>query len=353
MAFTTLTVTAPDKPYPIHIGSNLFSDLPNRLAEGGLRGQPVVVTNDALKTLYGEPLAHELNALLITIPEGEQYKNLEQVRALYDSFVSVNLDRQSVIIALGGGVIGDTVGFAASTYLRGVPFVQIPTTLLSMVDSSVGGKVGVNLPQGKNLVGAFKQPELVLIDTDTLKTLPDVERRCGLAEVIKHGFLSNNPLLLDPAQFESPTADLIAQAVSVKIDVVQRDPYEQNIRAYLNLGHTFAQAIEPVSEYTWRHGEAVAVGLVAAARLSYRHGLCNAELPAQVERLVRAAGLPTTCPGFDPVALRKAMDSDKKRANRRVRFVLLRSFGEVGLYDDVAEDQVMAVLEELVHPSEP
>ncbi len=344
MAFRTLTVTAPGKQYPIHIGDGLLADATALLEP--LHGRRVVVTNETLKPLHAERLAQALDAALIALPDGEVYKTLDSVAALYDSFAALGLDRSAVVIALGGGVIGDMAGFAAATYLRGLSFVQIPTSLLAMVDSSVGGKVGVNLPQGKNLVGAFKQPEMVLIDTAVLATLPDVERRCGLAEAIKHGLLAD-PSLLNPDEYSAITPEFIARAVQVKIDVVQQDPYEQNIRAWLNLGHTFGHAIENVAHYSWRHGEAVAVGLVGAARLSVRHGLADASLAERVVGLLRAAGLPTSYSGFDAEDLRAAMEQDKKRAGARLRFVLLRGAGEPGLYDDVDDGEIMDVLQGL------
>jgi 3-dehydroquinate synthetase len=247
---------------------------------------------------------------------------------------------------LGGGVVGDIVGFAAATYLRGLPFIQAPTSLLAMVDASVGGKTGVNLPYGKNLVGAFKQPEFVVADIDLLRTLPDAERRSGLAEIIKHGFIGD-PGLLDPAQFDPITPGYVARAIRVKIDIVIRDPFEQHDRAFLNLGHTFAHAIEAVSNYTWRHGEAVAVGLVGAARLSHRHELCGPDLAAQVESTVRAAGLPTSFKGYLSADVRAAMNTDKKRKNGHVRFVLMRGIGDLVLDDSVPDYLVLQTLDSL------
>ncbi|MDZ4766490.1 MAG: 3-dehydroquinate synthase family protein, partial [Chloroflexota bacterium] len=236
-----LTVTTPDTGhYPIHIETGLLARVHENAAAWKLDARTAVVTNTTIAPLYGDALVANLpNATLITIPDGESYKNLATVAQLYADFVAAGLDRGSVVIALGGGVVGDTVGFAAATYMRGVRFVQIPTSLLAMVDSSVGGKVGVDLPQGKNLVGAFKQPELVLIDPDAIATLPTREYRCGLAEIIKHGLLADALILekvmdaLAGGSLDMPA--LIQRAVQVKIDVVQADPYEQNIRAHLNL----------------------------------------------------------------------------------------------------------------------
>ncbi len=346
MAFRTLEALTPEGKYPIYVGTNLLDQIPTLLDQRNLNGRKLIVTTESLAPIYGERLSELLDAPLITLPDGEHYKTLDSVRHLYDAFANAELDRKAVVIALGGGVIGDTAGFAAASYLRGLPFVQVPTSLLAMVDSSVGGKTGVNLPQGKNLVGAFKQPELVVIDTDTLKTLPDAERLAGLAEAIKHGLLAD-PSLLDPAQYAEPTPDFVARAVQVKINVVEEDPYEHNIRAFLNLGHTFAHAIETVSHYEWRHGEAVAVGLVGALRLSHLHGLCDAELPERVEKLLRETGLPTSYRDYAPADLRAAMNADKKRKDKRVRFVLLKGIGSPVLADDVPDDQVLQVLESL------
>ncbi len=343
----TLTVAAPGGSYPVYVGGGLLGKMHQLLAEHHLPGQVVIVTNHTLAALHGQRLAESLDARLIALPDGESYKTLDTVRALYDEFAAAGLDRQTTVIAVGGGVIGDMVGFAAATYLRGLPFIQAPTSLLAMVDASVGGKVGVNLPQGKNLVGAFKQPEFVLADTDTLLTLPIDEQRAGLAEVIKHGLIANDPVLLDPANFTALTPAFIARAIQVKIDVVGRDPYERGERAFLNLGHTFAHALEAVGDYSWRHGEAVAVGLIGAARLSHLHELCGPELPEKVESILRAALLPTRYRDYTSADLRAAMNADKKRQDGRVRFVLMRAPGDLTLCDDVPDSLVLRVLDSL------
>ena len=305
MEQTQILVTAPDAQYPILIGKGVLQSLPGLLAEHNLTGKVAVVTNQTIAPLYGEALVGTLGsrATLIQVPDGEQYKTLDTIRPLYDGFVEAGLDRRGVVIGLGGGVVGDMAGFAAATYLRGVAFVQIPTSLLAMVDSSVGGKVGVDLPQGKNLVGAFKQPELVLVDTSVLDTLPDVEWRCGLAEVIKAGFLRDNSLL-DLALYRRGdnvnTQRFIERAITFKVDIVQEDPYEANIRAWLNLGHTFGHALERASNYQVRHGEAVSIGLVAAARLSHLHGLCDGSLPGRVEAMLGALDMPVRYRDYKP-----------------------------------------------------
>jgi 3-dehydroquinate synthase len=308
----------------------------------------VVVTNTTLTALYGEQLADILpNTRLVTMPDGETYKTLDTVAGLYAEFVEAGLDRSSTVFAFGGGVVGDTAGFAAATYMRGVRLVQVPTTLLAMVDSSVGGKVGVDLPQGKNLVGAFKQPDYVLSPLSVLHTLPEREWRCGMAEIVKHGFLAD-PELLNPELWRIERAsELVRRAVQVKVDIVQHDPYEQNVRAHLNLGHTFAHAVEQVSGYRWLHGEAVGVGLVAAARLSYAMGLCDSGLPEAVEDIVSQIGLPTRLGGLDPQALYAAMSTDKKWQGGHSRFILLRGVGQPKIVHDVPKETVLNILEQL------
>jgi 3-dehydroquinate synthase len=343
-----IPVDAPGGSYDILIVAGALRDLRQNVDAYRLEGKIVVATNETLAPLYGEMLAAALpDAALVIIPDGEQYKMLATVAQLYADFINVELDRTGTVIALGGGVLGDTVGFAAATYMRGVRLVQIPTTLLAMVDSSVGGKVGVDLPQGKNLVGAFKQPAVVLIDTDVLATLPAREWRCGMAEVIKHGLLADEKLL-DPALHTLERAsELIHLAVQVKVDIVQQDPYEQGIRAHLNLGHTFAHAIERVTDYRWLHGEAVGVGLLAAARLSHRLALCDADLPQRVEEILTMTGLPRHTNGLDPEAVYAAMFTDKKWQNRKSRFVLLRGVGQPVIVEGIEEAAVIQVLSEL------
>lgn len=344
---TQILVTAPDAQYPILIGNGLLQTLPDLLAEHKLTGRVAIVTNKTLAPLYGEALLKTLpDAVLIKLSDGEQYKTLETIRKLYDIFIDAGLDRHSVIIALGGGVIGDLTGFAAATYLRGVNFVQVPTSLLAMVDASIGGKVGVDMPQGKNLIGAFKQPTMVIVDPTMLRTLPDVEWRCGVAEVVKAGLI-REPSLLDADLYQRTAVDFIVRAIAIKVNVVQEDPYESGIRAYLNLGHTFAHALERVSNFKWRHGEAVAFGLLAAARLSQIQGLCDMALPFRVEQLLRALNLPVRYTEYSAGELRAFMNTDKKRQGGNVRFVLLRAAGDPVLCSDVPDVKVLSVLDSL------
>lgn len=345
-----INVKSPNGEYPILVDNGLLSKLGERAAELSLDRRAAVVTNTTLAPLYGEALVSALpNAHLITIGDGEQYKTLATASFLYDEFARVGLDRSSIVIALGGGVVGDVAGFAAATYMRGVRFVQIPTSLLAMVDSSVGGKVGVDLPQGKNLVGAFKQPEAVIIDPRVLQTLPTQQWRCGMAEVIKHGFLADESLH-DPALWTPEQAEtLITRAVKVKVDVVERDPYEQNIRAHLNLGHTFAHAIETVSNYQWLHGEAVGIGLVGAGMLSARIGLCSPEFAVRIEQVVEAVGLPTRMGALSPEDVFAAMATDKKWREGKSRFVLLEEMGKPRIVEGVSEVDVLAILKHLIN----
>ncbi|MBO9310474.1 MAG: 3-dehydroquinate synthase [Chloroflexi bacterium] len=350
-ALERVEVRAPDGSYPIYIGAGALKTLGTLLQLHNLRGRPIVVTNQTLAPLYGEPLAAALDAALISIPDGEQFKTLETVRMVYDQLLALGVDRRGVLIALGGGVVGDLAGFVAATYLRGIALVQAPTSLLAMVDASIGGKVGVDLPQGKNLIGAFKQPAFVAVDPTSLLTLPDIEWRCGAAEIVKAGLLRDESLL-DAAHYRRENAafiEILRRAIQIKVDYVQRDPYEQGIRAELNLGHTFAHAVERVSGYTWRHGEAVGFGLVAAAHLSYAVGACSAELPERVERLIAAIGLPTRC-NFEPSEMCAAMSTDKKRRGHTLRFILLRGVAQPEIRDDVPAQAVLEVLSSLRNP---
>lgn len=354
-----IEVTSPDGVYPILFEPGAVAAIADHADAFGLRGKTVVVTDTVVESLYGQSLAAALpDASLVVMPEGEQHKTLDTVASLYPRFIQAGLDRTGTVVALGGGVVGDTAGFAAATFMRGVRLVQIPTTLLAMVDSSVGGKVGVDLPEGKNLVGAFKQPDLVVVDVAVLATLSARQQSCGLAEVIKHGLLADAALLgqvevlvsqgLTGVQQPSlqVLAEVVRRAVQVKVDVVQQDPFEHGIRAHLNLGHTFGHAIEQVSQYRWMHGEAVGIGLVAAARLSAALHLCPSDLPDRVEAIVRAADLPTWL-DLEPKAVLAAMATDKKWRAGQSRFVLLEDIGRPVIAADVPASAVLDVLESL------
>ena len=337
-----------------------------------------VICDETVAALHASHLAAALAPAKATdlhpvtfchMPAGETHKTLQTVAQLYRQLLAAGLDRRGLVVALGGGVVGDVAGFVAATYMRGVPLVQVPTTLLAMVDSSVGGKVGVDLPEGKNLAGVFKQPSLVLIDPQLLATLPAAELRAGLAEVIKAGVIGSPALFerleqcqpeqlwagLRPAadsQSTSPTTDpdednlawIIHQAVLVKVEVVQADPYEQGRRAVLNLGHTFGHAFEVLSDFQWRHGEAIAAGMACAARLAAALGYCRPEVAQRISALLRRFGLPTQPPRYPPEAVLSAMASDKKKQGSRLRFVLPRAIGQVEIFDDVPKAALINLL---------
>lgn len=332
--------------YPVVVGPGVLEDALPRFLGGEKYSSVAVITNETVAPLYGEALAERLpDAFLISVPDGEQYKTLETVQAIYDALLAHRADRSTIIIALGGGVIGDMVGFVAATYMRGLRLIQAPTSLLAMVDASIGGKVGVDLPQGKNLVGAFKDPIAVFSDTSTLKTLSPIEFRNGMAEVIKSGLIAA-PELLTYGRNE-PVEPLIERAARAKIGIVEQDRLEQGVRAYLNLGHTFGHAIEQASGYQWKHGAAVAVGLVAAARLSVRLGLCAESLIGEVEEALRRWELPTRYRSFTPQTLWKAMQHDKKWRGGTPRFVLLEDKGKPLIRENVPPEDVLATLEEI------
>ncbi|HEX3052453.1 MAG TPA: 3-dehydroquinate synthase [Aggregatilineaceae bacterium] len=344
-----LTVRGADGSYSVHIGPRVLVEELPRFVSSRSFTRVAVVTNTTLAPLYGEALAARLpNSFLIPVPDGEEFKTLDTVNMIYANLLEGGADRSSVVICLGGGVIGDMAGFAAATYMRGVSFIQAPTSLLAMVDASIGGKVGVDLPQGKNLVGAFKDPLAVFADTATLHTLPDVEKRCGLAEALK------SALVGDPALFDQlvergpePLVDTIERAAAVKVKIVSEDRLEKGTRAFLNLGHTFGHALELVSNYTWRHGEAVALGLAAAVRLSAYRKLCDSGLVETVELALMELNLPVHYRDFAPATLWEAMVYDKKWHGGTAKFVLMQSIGEPVIAEGVTREEVLRVLHEL------
>ena len=347
---SALPVAAPGGDYTILIGEGLLDCLGPLVAALDRWAVAALVSDDTVGPLHADRAAAGLPPLHVTrciMPAGEAHKTLATVEALYTQFLAAGLDRGSLIVALGGGVVGDVAGFAAATYMRGLPLVQVPTTLLSMVDSSVGGKTGVDLPAGKNLVGAFKQPALVVIDPALLTSLPAADFRAGLGEVVKAAVIGD-PLLFE--RMETGRLDLawlIRQAVAVKVAVVEEDPFEQGRRAVLNLGHTFGHAFEVLSDYQLRHGEAVAMGTVVAARLAVEMGRCPAEVGRRILTLLDHLGLPTAAPGYDPEAVWTAMTADKKKQGSRLRFVLPLDIGRVEVFDDVPREAVLAALESL------
>jgi len=335
--------------YPVIVRPGALADALPVLVREHRFSRAIVITNTTLAPLYGEPLVEALpDATLITVPDGEQHKTLDTVSRLYADLLAAGADRSSVVIGLGGGVIGDMAGFVAATFMRGIAFIQAPTSLLAMVDASIGGKVGVDLPQGKNLVGAFKDPLAVIADTATLRTLPEIEWRCGLAEVVKAALIADPPLLDHLLRHgPEPADDVIRRAAAVKIGLVEEDRLEHGPRAFLNLGHTFGHAVEQVSGYAWKHGEAVALGLAAAARLSEQRGLCASGLAGQVESALAALRLPTRYTDLDPDDLWRAMQHDKKWRGGAATFVLLHGIGQPVIVPDVPREDVIEVLRTL------
>jgi 3-dehydroquinate synthase len=341
----TVKVNLGDRSYDIEIGTGL-DKAGEHLKNLGLGQKMALVTNPAIKKLYGQRVLDSLKAagflvMTIEIPDGEQNKTLDWANAIYTALLINSFDRKSALVALGGGVIGDLTGFAAATFLRGVPFIQVPTTLLAMVDSSVGGKTGVNHAMGKNMIGAFYQPKKVLMDLSVLKTLPREEFLSGMAEVIKYGvifdagffdYLDKNRdkiLSLDP----DCLSHIIKRSCEIKAEVVSKDEREGGLRAILNFGHTVGHAIETAENYTMRHGEAVAIGMVYAARLAHKTGLCDAAVPDQVERLIKSYDLPVNLTALSRqpsvAELMDTMQVDKKAEAGKVKFVLPKAIGEV------------------------
>ena len=350
------------RSYDILIGARL-EQLGGEMAKLHIGDKAAVVTNPTVRPLYGQRVidsmkAAALRVLSIEVPDGEQHKNLDWANAVFTALLINAFDRRSPLVALGGGVIGDLTGFAAACYMRGVPFIQVPTTLLAMVDSSVGGKTGVNHPMGKNMIGAFYQPQLVLMDLETLKTLPKEEFLSGMAEVIKYGVIGDRELFdfLEKnrekilAQEHEPLGHIIRRSCEIKADVVSRDEREGGLRAILNFGHTVGHAVETLSGYTVRHGEAVAIGMVYAARLSHRIGLCSDTVPGRVERLIGAYGLPTSLDALERrPSVTELMDTiqvDKKAEGGKVRLILPKKVGEVVITKDWDEQTLRQLLAE-------
>jgi len=330
--------------YDVHFAPGLLGRVGELLRGAGLAGKVALISSPTVAALYGQKVlaslrAAEYAAQAIEMPDGEAQKNLGTVATLYDACLAAGMERGDTVVALGGGVVGDTAGFAAATYMRGLPFVQVPTTLLAQVDASIGGKVAVDHPRAKNLIGAFYHPRLVIADPQALETLPPEEYRCGLAEVVKAAVIGAPRLFahLEKSGAE-PLAAIVAQAIAVKVEVVVADPYERDRRATLNFGHTVGHGVEAVSNYRLRHGDAVSVGMVAATRMAVALGYCPVEIERRLRNLLRRFGLPVTMTGVAPGAVWQAMAADKKRRGGRLRFVLPREIGEVVIADDVPEE---------------
>ena len=355
-----LAVSLGARSYPIYIGQELLAD--RELIRGLVGQHPVViVSNEVVAPLYLKKLQDTLGVesrAVIILPDGEQHKTLDTLESIFDQIIQAECDRSSVLLALGGGVVGDVAGFAAACYQRGIPFIQIPTTLLAQVDSSVGGKTAVNHPAGKNMIGAFYQPQAVIIDVDTLGSLGEREYRAGLAEVIKYG------LIRDAEFFEwleqhiddlvnkdaSALVHAIEQSCRNKAEVVAADEREQGQRALLNLGHTFGHAIETATGYgVWLHGEAVAIGMVLAMRFSVQAGFLTEEDSQRGKALLEQAGLPVDPPGeMTPENFVQHMRHDKKVLDGIIRLVLMRAIGNAFVCVDYDADSLFEALQVLL-----
>ncbi len=346
--------------YDIRIGAGLLNQVGELLRERGLKGKAVIVTNPVVKRLYGDALKGNLEKaalvpIVLEVPDGEEYKSLEQAARLYELLSDEQVVRATPLLALGGGVIGDLAGFVAATYMRGIPLIHLPTTLLAQVDSSIGGKTAVNHGRLKNTVGAFYQPTLVIADTATLKTLPEDEFKNGMAEVIKYGVIRDEGLFqslernldqlnaLDPGILE----ETISRCAAIKAEIVEKDEKDLGLRNILNYGHTIGHAVETASDFHLRHGKAVAIGMVAAARISWEMGFLSQTDLERIRSLVARAGLPANIPDLNIEKIMRAMKHDKKKVGDIIRFILPKAIGEVFVSDDVDSKSTERVLKEL------
>ncbi|MDD2898122.1 MAG: 3-dehydroquinate synthase [Desulfuromonadaceae bacterium] len=347
-----LTVNLGDSSYNIIVERGALASLGQQCRDAGLKGTAAVISNPTVSGLYGAAVVSSLasagySVVQIEMPDGEEYKNSTTLNKIYDDLLDAGVDRSSFVVALGGGVVGDVAGYAAATWLRGIPFVQVPTTLLAQVDSSVGGKTGIDHPKGKNLIGAFYQPRLVLIDVDTLTTLDRRHFRAGIAEVIKYG------VAIDHAFFdfiEASTAAIMAmdpdvlikiilQSCQLKAQVVELDEKESGLRAILNYGHTLGHAFESLSGYCGLvHGEAVAIGMVLAARVSVAKGLCTQEEYSRIRSLIVQFGLPVTVPQFNRQELLSVVAADKKSKGGTITFICNSGIGMYAMVHHTPEE---------------
>ena len=358
-----IPVALAQQPYEVMIEAGGLDRLGQRLSDAGVRSgrKVLVVSNPDVATPYGERCLTSLrqagfDAHLVVLEAGEDRKTLASISLIHDAAFAQRLERSSLMVALGGGVVGDMTGFAAATWLRGIGVVQVPTTLLAMVDASIGGKTGVNHPGGKNLIGAFHQPQLVLIDPDSLATLPEREFRAGMAEVIKYGVIGDAELfreleaagerLASMRTLPAPLLQrILERSAAAKARVVAADEREGGLRAILNYGHTLGHVVETLCGYgTYLHGEAVAIGMVAAGELALELGLWSAEDQARQRAVIAAAGLPGRWPELDNAAVLECLQGDKKVRDGCVRFVLPTSLGRVEIRSDVSGEQVVAAL---------
>jgi len=359
LACVVATATA---RYPIFVGWGVLRDLGRRMKQLGLSGNAVIIGDDSVFAIYGAKVRRSLEEAgfgvkCYTVPPGEVTKSIEEAVRVYDFLVRERVERKDVIIALGGGVVGDLAGFVAATYMRGLSWVQVPTTLMAMVDASIGGKVAVNHPSGKNLIGAFHQPSLVLADLETLTTLPKRELVSGWAEVIKHGMIADVRLLelledkADALLAMEPSAlhKAVAWSASIKAQVVSEDEKEMGKRTILNYGHTVGHALEAATGYErFFHGEAVSIGMMADAEISVRLGLLSRRVLERQKLLLERFGLPTECSGVDVSDIIRTMELDKKVRNKAIRWVLLENVGKTVVRSDVPEDVVLSALAEVI-----
>jgi len=343
--------------YEAYVGSGLLTLTGRWLKENRFPDKLVIITDPTVNRLYGEALNQSLtkegfSVITLLVPEGEGQKSLETAGRLYHELTSSYAERTTPILALGGGVIGDLSGFVAATYLRGVPLVQIPTTLLAQVDSSIGGKVAVDHGQLKNKIGAFYQPRLVIADTDTLGTLPPGELANGLAEVIKSAAIRNNKFFafleknLDRIKALDKMAleEIVFQSVKIKAEVVEKDERDSGLRNILNYGHTIGHAIESASDFEMGHGSAIAIGMLGAARISNKIGILDKNEIVRLKSIIEKAGLPTAMPNLKVEKIIQAMKHDKKVWRDKIRFVLLKSIGSVFITDEVSPSLIEEVL---------
>ncbi|BEV36173.1 3-dehydroquinate synthase [Synechococcus sp. M16CYN] len=352
-------------PYDVVIGNGVLGNVGEELLLGSVKpgSKVLVVSNSDIAELYGDLCLNSLkkqdfNVEMLTIGSGEQQKNLATVAQIHDAAFACKLERNSIMLALGGGVVGDITGFAAATWLRGIGIIQIPTTLLAMVDAAIGGKTGINHPGGKNLIGAFHQPKLVLIDPSTLNTLPLREFRAGMAEVIKYGMLGDFELFNGLESCQDPSSpqglgqiqleSILQRSAAAKVRVVIADERESGLRAILNYGHTFGHAVETLCGYgTWLHGEAVAIGMAAVGELAVQLGSwsrCDAD---RQSRLIVKAGLPTVWPDLRPDDVIKTMQGDKKVRDEQLRLVMPTAIGTVNIRDNITREEILHCLERL------
>ena len=331
-----------ERSYTIMIGNQILERIGKELKPLDIRRKIGVVTNTRISRLYGNTVLRSLkkngfDPMILQVPDGERYKSLASAEQLYDRLVQKKFERSSALIALGGGVIGDLTGFVAATYQRGIPFIQVPTTLVAQVDSSIGGKTAVNHKMGKNLIGVFYQPKLVYSDVGVLSTLPDRELRSGMAEVVKYGVIADENFFsfLETESDRILRRDtdnllkVVKQSSKIKAEVVQQDEHEGGLRQILNYGHTIGHALETVTGYRLAHGEAISIGMVYAAKLSERLGLCRSDVVSRQIALLKAFGLPVSLPKVQAIDIFECMERDKKVKDGKIHFVLADRIGHV------------------------